>query len=313
MQKFLILIGVTVCFGVLTVKAQSCCGNPTMTGASENILDFTSLSKKRIILDLNADYTHFKPTYHFDSHSDSSHDHHHNHTTNANMQPHTSLQSIFVGTVQIRYGLHSKVTLHTQVPLWLIHTSDKHTSTLGDIPLLASCKIVQHQNYGANMLMGVELPTGNNYIVFENNYLVTGSGSFDPIMGASFWFKYKKILTRLQTQYRQGMKGFDNIHFGSHLNTQWIIAYYIKGLETDSKFKINLNTGIHQDWTNAHSLNRKFLDNTGSFFLWYSVGTQIQYNKWLFPLSFTFPTYMHLRGMQNKPQMRIKIGLTLLF
>lgn len=313
MQKFLILIGVTVCFSVQAIKAQSCCGNPSLSGVNENILNFTTVNKKHFVLDVNTDYTQFKPADHSNNNTNNSVHDHHNHSSNNTTQTHTTLQSIFINTVQLRYGIHNRITLHTQVPFWLIHSSNKHTFTLGDIPLLASYKVVQHENYGANLLAGVELPTGNDYIVFENNYLITGSGSFDPFVGASFWFKYKKFLTRIQTQYKQGMKGFDNIRFGSNLNTQWLIAYYLKELGNENKFNINFNTGINQDWTDAHHLNGALLDNTGSFILWYSAGTQIQYKKWIFPLSFNVPVYMDLRGMQNEPHIRMKTGLTFLF
>lgn len=313
MKKLLTITGIIVCFGVAKISAQSCCGNPSVLGNGENILNFTTLCKKKVVLDLNTDYTTFKPTDHQNDTQGSSHDHHnHNHNHATNMQ-HSPLQGILLSTAQVRYGLHDRVTVQAQMPLWLVYTPEKHAFILGDVPLLATYKIAQGENYGIASTAGLELPTGANYVVFENNYLVTGSGSLDPILGASFWFKYKKFITRIQTQYRQGMKGFDNIRFGSSLNTQWIVAYYLKGLETESKLKLNLNTGLNQDWTEAHSLNQRFIDNTGSFVLWYHTGTQIQYKKWLFPFSFTVPVFMQLRGMQNEPHLRMRTGVTLLF
>jgi len=312
MRKFLITIGIGVCLAAMQSKAQSCCGNPSLSTSGENILNFTTLSKKKVVIELNSDFTQLKSNTHTDISTNSGHDHHNHSTTTNNMNEHTSLKSISINTAQIRYGLHDKLTLHAQVPLWFISASDKHTFILGDIPLLATYKLSQKENYGVGAIAGVELPTGNNYVVFENNYLITGSGSFDPLLGMSFWFKYKKFLTRVQTQYKQGMKGYDDIHFGSTLNSQWIVAYYLKGIDTESKFKLNLNTGLNQDWTNAHSLNGKFMDNTGSFILWYNAGMQIQYKKWLFPISFIIPVHTQMRGMQNEPQFRMKTGVTLL-
>ncbi len=312
MKNFILWIWIGVYLGsIVKVNAQSCCGNPSVYANSENVLNFTTLQKKRFIADLNLDYTHIKSTEH-SNHSSNTHDHHnHNHSSNTNA--HTSLQSILLNTAQVRYGLHDKITLHAQIPFWLVESPNEYASIFGDASLLATYKVMQKENYGIGATTGIELPTGNSYLVFENNYLITGSGSFDPIVGAFTWFKYKKFITRLQTQYKQGMKGFDNIHFGSTVNTQWIVAYYLKGIESESKFKINFNTGLSQDWTNAHTQNGKFIDNTGSFILWYNAGTQIQYKKILFPLSFIVPVYMNLRGMQNEPQFRLKTGVTLMF
>lgn len=310
MRKILIIV-VGVCFWGIKINAQSCCGNPSVAADNENILNLTTLSKKQFAVDVNADYIHFNSTKQDTSHL--SHNHHnHNHGSTPTEQ-HTSLESILLSTVQIRYGLHDKLTLQTQFPIWIISSPEEYTTAFGDIPLLATYRLVQKENYGIGISGGVELPTGYDYQVFGDNYLITGSGSFDPIIGASSWFRHKKFLTRLQTQYRQGMKGYDDITFGSTLNSQWIIAYYLKNIDAHSTLNLVFNMGINQNWTDTHAQNGKLLDNTGSHILWYHAGTQILYKKLVIPVSFAVPMYMQLRGMQNEPQFRIKTGLTLLF
>lgn len=313
MKKKLIVTGVIVCFGIAKILAQSCCGNPGLVTNGESILNFTTLCKKQIVLDINGDYTRFKPADHQSNMSDSVHDHHNHNSASSNTMVHSTLQSILISTLQVRYGIHDRITLQTQLPFWIVNTSQKHAFILGDVPLWATFRITQTDNYGLALSTGIDLPTGSNYVVFDNNYIISGTGSLDPILGMSFWFRHKKLITRLQTQYKQGMKGFDNIHFGSNLNTQCIFAYYLKEVDTQNKFNVNFSTGLNQDWTDAHALNGKFIDNTGGFILWYSAGTQVRYKKCLIPISFTVPVYTQLRGMQNEPNFRVRAGLTLLF
>ncbi|MCS7028153.1 MAG: hypothetical protein NZ519_05250 [Bacteroidia bacterium] len=285
-----------------------------MCSNGENILNFTTLAARKWVADINTDFTNLVSNTNFvhnnHSHTHSHHNHSHNHSSNVAQPAHTQLESVLLTTLQARYGLHDKLTLHAQVPFWVAIASDKHAPTFGDVALLASYKVLQNEKYGIGATIGLELPTGSSYIVFESNYLITGSGSFDPLAGISLWFSYKKWLTRIQTQYRQGMKGFDGIRFGSTLNTQSLVAYSI--LQNEQKMlRLNLNTGLNQDWNEAHRVNNQSLDNTGGFILWYHVGAQVQYKKWLFPISFQIPIYTWLQGMQNEPYWRIRTGLTL--
>ncbi|MCS7075269.1 MAG: hypothetical protein NZ455_01095 [Bacteroidia bacterium] len=307
------LIWIGVCLGLTKLaKSQACCGNPNISGNTENILSFTTLSKKGLVIDLNTDFTQLKHNSHTNNPHSHGHNHshgvHHHHNTNS-IDTHAQLQSILLSTLQIRYGLHEKLTLHAQAPFWIANSSNRHASLLGDVSVSASYRIAQSEKHGIGTTIGLELPTGNTYILFENNYLITGSGSIDPFIAAFLWFKHSRWLARTQSYYKQGMKGFDNIHFGSTFNTQTWIAYYLTNLDRKD-FAVNLNTGLNQDWSEPHALNRQWIENTGSFVLWYHVGMQVRYKKFILPAHFLIPIYTDLRGIQNQPKWRIKTGLT---
>lgn len=67
-----------------------------------------------------------------------------------------------------------------------------------------------------------------------------------------------------------------------------------------------------QDWSAAHYQNNQIVENTGGYTLWSGVGTQVQLQKIILPITVVLPTYTQFRGTQAMPQTRLRIGVTVL-
>lgn len=226
---FLFWLSLTVIF------AQSCCvaHNSSILNGDANVPSVT-LKKKQAQIDLIGDNTWFKTVAIAQTNT---HDHsHHTHQSTTPMQ----LKGSFSSSIQVRYGLTSRLTLHIQQPYTIIRTDSQNISGLADVNLLSTYQIFQNSKYSVGASLGLELPTGSSYQIVNNNYFILGSGSFDPLAGISATHKCNKWLFRLNVLYRQGMKGYDNFHFGSALSNQ-IWAFYPLIKKENSSFVWNVN------------------------------------------------------------------------
>ncbi|MBX9851944.1 MAG: hypothetical protein K2X86_09315 [Cytophagaceae bacterium] len=158
------------------------------------------------------------------------------------------------------------------------------------------------------MQAGVELPTGiQKGANFDNTTVVVGSGSIDPMMGLAFSRRWDKFTLQGNGIFKYTTQGFDNTNYGNLSVQNLSAAYRLKG-ENNFCSPDSLNHEGHSDlgWTVFSGYYGEWLDNikseeegidknTGYYLGFATLGTNISFKKWSFPLTFSYPLRLFKR------------------
>jgi len=184
----------------------------------------------------------------------------------------------------------------------------RKTSGLGDITLLGKYRIYTKDSPGAtsrlSLLGGLELPTGRSGDSDSVGKLVrtfqTGSGSWDPILGASFSNQTLNYEWDYNLTYQFNTEAH-NFEFGDIL--KYTIAYQKRilpwelpdeGLYTQFNAVLELNG----EWKQKNRNESGSVDASGGNTIYLSPGLQVASKRFVAETSVQLPVFQDLNGTQ---------------
>ncbi len=291
---------------IVTTKAFNQCACCAGAGIGSSNGDYNNgiltLPKKMLIGESYADYRTIK-------------------NGNAPEDDEKLLRNIFIGSLGLRYGMTSKISVSALIPYVLLHTNSGNDNGIGDLILMSTFNVYSKKNLNLALQAGIELPTGiRKNSNFDNTIVVVGSGSFDPMLGIAFAKKWDKLTVQGNVIYKHTTKGFNNNYYGSLSTQNFILSYNIIGksgycsIDTGTK-KENTNLGIsifsgyYGEWLDKLSEENVIDENSGHYLGFASFGTNLSYKKWSFPLTVSIPLINKMNGEQNEAGYRVRLGI----
>lgn len=243
---------------------------------------------------------------------------------NATEEDEKLLQSMFINSFGVRYGISNKITVSTLIPYVTLNTNNGHDKGFGDLVLLGTFNLFSKNNYNVGIQAGVELPTGiQKESNFDNSTVVIGSGSFDPMLGLIMSKRWDKFTLQGNGMYKFTTKGFQNNYYGSTSVQNLIVSYKIKQrdkLSTEntneketSNFGLSIFAGYYGEWLDNLKEEYVIDENSGYYLGFANLGTNISYKKWILPITLSLPFVKQMNGEQNEAGIRIRLGLVRTF
>lgn len=302
-QLTLILIIISA---FITTKSFSQCACCAGAGVGSSNGDYNNgiltLPKKMIIAEIYADYRTIKDG-------------------NAPEGDEKLLQNMFISSIGLRYGITNKITVSALLPYVSLYTNSGNDNGFGDLILMSTFNVYSVNNFNLALQAGIELPTGiRKNSNFDNSTVVVGSGSYDPIFGIAFSKRWNKITLQGNGVYKYTTKGFENNYYGSLSTQNLILSYRIKGennfCSTDtiakketSKLGVNIFGGYYGEWLDKLKEDDIIDENSGHYLGFATLGTNLFYKKWAFPLTVSIPVINNMNGKQNDAGYRLRIGI----
>ena len=231
------------------------------------------------------------------------------------------LRSMFISSLGVRYGLSSQITVSALLPYVFLHTNNGHDNGIGDLILLGTFNVCQHNNFDLALQGGVELPTGiQKNSNFDNTTVVVGSGSIDPMGGIMFSKRWNNLALQGNGLFKYTTRGFQGNYYGSLAVQNLSLSYKIKnggmfcsmdsiGTKNASNVGWSIFGGYYGEWLDKLEEDKVVDDNSGYYMGFATVGTNLSYKKWNFPLTFSLPVITEMNGDQNAGGIRLRLGV----
>jgi hypothetical protein len=241
------------------------------------------------------------------------------------------LKSMLLTSVGLRYGLTKNITLSALLPYVFLYTPTGNDSGLGDLSLMGTFNILHKNNFSMALQAGIELPTGiQKNGTFDNGTIVVGSGSYDPMVGAIFAKSWNNFTLQANGLYKYTTKGFKDNYYGSILAQNLSLSYKIRqgtsfcpAMTTDDKEKTangkgetssnNIGWavfgGYYGEWLDHIKENNIVDENSGYYMGFMTLGNNISYKKWSFPLTLSLPIIQKMNGNQSDGGFRLRLGI----
>jgi len=184
----------------------------------------------------------------------------------------------------------------------------RKTSGLGDITLLSKYRIYTKDSPGAtsrlSLLGGLELPTGrsgdSDSVGKLSRTFQTGSGSWDPILGASFSNQTLNYEWDYNLTYQFNTEAH-NFEFGDVL--KYTVAYQKRILpwelpEEGLYTQFNAVLELNGEWKQRNRNESGSVDASGGNTIYLSPGLQIASKRFVAETSFQIPVVQDLNGTQ---------------
>lgn len=294
-------------------QCACCAGAGTGSSNGDYNNGILTLKKKQFIIEGLADYRTIQDG---SSHHESS---------DTTAEEETPLKSLLISSLGIRYGVTDRITISALLPYAFLYTDNGNDRGIGDLILLATASIYQKNNFNLALQAGAELPTGiQKGANFDNTTVVVGSGSVDPMVGVLFSKRWENIALQGNAIYKHTTIGFDNTNYGS-LSVQNIsLSYRLKGEdnicsgdstnhEGHSDFGWTIFGGYYGEWLDKIREEGTADPNSGYYMGFATLGTNLSYKKWSFPLTVSLPIIQHVNGDQNNGGYRIRVGVVKAF
>ena len=292
-----------IAFAVTNSYSQCACCAGAGIGSSNG--DYYSglitLNKNQFIIETYADYRKIKEG-------------------NAIEEDEKLLKSMQINSVGIRYGISNKLTISALLPYVTLNTNNGHDKGFGDMILLGTYEVFSKNNFSFGLQAGLELPTGiQKESNFDNSTVVIGSGSFDPILGLVISKSWDKLTLQGNSLFKKTTNGFEGNYYGNTAVQNLILSYKIKKgsffCSTDnlknisSNFGLSIYGGYYGEWLDKIKEGDNLDENTGYYLGFTNLGTNISYEKWSLPLTFSLPIVTKMNGDQNEAGIRFRLGL----
>jgi hypothetical protein len=313
MTRVLALFFIAVLSSKSAHSQCACCAGAS-TGSSNG--DYNNgiliLGKKQFVAETYADYRTI-----------GNHNGHEGHqqTSESTSEEETPLKSMFIPSVGLRYGIGKKITVSALLPLVFLQTDNGNDNGVGDLMLLGTVKVFSKNKFNLALQAGVELPTGvQKGANFDNTTVVVGSGSVDPMAGVLFSNQWGKFTLRGNTLYKQTTLGFEQNYYGSLAVQNLSLAYRLKGensfCSSDSLVQNPIKSiswtvfgGYYGEWLDNLKEGDIVDENSGYYLGFATLGTNISYKKWSFPLTVSLPIIQQMNGDQNDAGYRLRLGV----
>lgn len=237
------------------------------------------------------------------------------------------LTSMLIQSLGARYGVTKSITLSALVPYVFLHTDTGNDSGFGDLILLGTFNVYSKNNFSLALQAGLELPTGiQKDANFDNTTVVVGSGSYDPMAGIIISQRWSKLTLQANGLYKHTTNGFEGNYYGSIAIQNVSLSYRIKGesafcvLTTDDKTTAKPKTAVpNLGWTVFGGYYGEWLDmlkedgetdhDSGYYLGFATLGNNISYKTWSFPLTLSLPIIQNMNGEQNTGGFRLRLGV----
>ncbi|MCF6132169.1 transporter [Flavobacterium wongokense] len=252
---------------------------------------------------------------------------------NQNLEPVTDvteeeapLTSMLIQSLGVRYGITKSITVSALLPYVFLNTDTGNDSGFGDLMLLGTFNAYTKNNFSLALQAGIELPTGiQKDANFDNTTVVVGSGSYDPMAGIILSKRWDKITLQGNALYKHTTKGFHDNYYGSISIQNLSLSYNIKGgnafcaLPSDDKSdkaKSASSTlgwavfgGYYGEWLDMLEEDGEVDHDSGYYLGYATLGNNISYKKWSFPLTLSLPVIQNMNGEQNTGGFRLRLGI----
>lgn len=231
------------------------------------------------------------------------------------------LKSMFITSLGLRYGASDKITISALLPYIFLHTNSGNDDGIGDLILLSTFNVYQHNNFDLALQGGVELPTGiQKSSNFDNTTVVVGSGSIDPMAGIMFSKRWNNLALQGNGLFKYTTDGFQKNYYGSLAVQNLSLSYKIKkgsafcsmdslDNKSVSNFGWNIFGGYYGEWLDKLKEDKIVDENSGYYLGFATIGTNLSYKKWNFPLTFSLPVISNMNGDQNGAGIRLRLGV----
>jgi len=310
MTKIISLLVVAI---LATTQAYSQCPCCAGAGTGSSNGDYNNgiltLKKKQFVVEGYADYRTIK-----DGHG-------HHEPADTTEEEETPLKSMLISSLGLRYGITDKITVSALLPYAFLHTDNGNDQGIGDLILLGTFNVLSKNNFNLALQAGVELPTGiQKGSNFDNTTVVVGSGSFDPMAGVIFSKRWDKLTLQGNALYKHTTTGFEKNYYGSLSVQNLSLAYRLKGessfCSADStdhightNFGWTVFGGYYGEWLDNIKEAGEVDENSGYYLGFATLGTNLSYKKWRFPLTVSLPIIQQMNGEQNDAGFRLRLGI----
>ncbi|KAB1158133.1 transporter [Flavobacterium luteum] len=309
----IILLFVVAIFATTQAYSQCACCAGSGTGSSNGDYNngILTLQKKQWVVETYGDYRTVKEGA----------GHHGNHEPADTTEEETPLKSMFISSLGLRYGITDKITVSALLPYVFLQTDNGNDNGIGDLILLGTFNIFSKNNFNVALQAGVELPTGiQKGSNFDNTTVVVGSGSLDQMAGLAFSKRWDKLTLQGNGLFKYTTTGFEDNYYGSISIQNLSLSYRIKGdnnfcspdisIQTGKpNFGWNVFGGYYGEWLDKITEKDVVDENSGYYLGFATLGTNISYKKWSFPLTVSLPVIQHMNGEQNDAGFRLRLGI----
>jgi hypothetical protein len=313
MSRVFALFFIAAALSSISAHSQCACCAGASTGSSNGDYNngILTLSKKQFVAESYADYRTISNKNHVG----------HQQSSETTTEKETPLKSMFIPSIGLRYGISNKITVSALLPLVFLQTDNGNDNGVGDLMLLGTMKVFSKNNFNLALQAGVELPTGvQKGANFDNTTVVVGSGSVDPMAGILFSNQWGKFILRGNALYKQTTSGFEQNYYGSLAVQNLSVAYRLRGqnsfCSTDSLVQNPIASiswtvfgGYYGEWLDNLKEGDTVDENSGYYLGFATLGTNISYKKWGFPLTVSLPIIQQMNGDQNNAGYRLRLGV----
>lgn len=324
MKKIHVILALLfMCTWQLHSQGCSCCSGNSGSFASTTINDNVGLQQKKSwLIDLIYDYKLFLP-----------------YTTNdlekvSNQKNDVmGIASAWVSSLRVSYGIVDKLSLSVILPYVNIASTvnqkadEQHYQTINSSPtlafadasVLATYLFYNKNNVKLSTMGGMELPTGK--LPKQKDQIITGSGTFDPMVGLAASKRWNKFSLRTNLAYKITTLNSKGADYGDFLNYQCGLSYQVgKVSSSDTLSCVDvpktpiLNIGLTVLGENLHPIKESgvLVNNTGFYRNFASLGGSLLLkNKFAIYVAVDIPITQNNYGVQNASSYRFKIGTSL--
>lgn len=312
-----------MCTWQLHSQGCSCCSGNSGGFASTTINDNVGLQEKKSwLIDLIYDYKLFSPYTPNDLKKISD-----------QKSDVMGIASAWVSSLRVSYGMTKKLSLSIILPYVNIASTvnqkvdEQHyriinsspTLAFADASVFASYLFYDKSSVKLAAIGGMELPTGR--LPKQKDQIITGSGTFDPMVGLAAGKRWNKFSVRTNLAYKLTTLNSKGTDYGDFLNYQCGLSYQInKLISSDTLSCISvpktpiLNVGVTLLGENLHPIKESgvLVNNTGFYRNFASLsGSLLLKNKFAIYVAMDIPITQNNYGVQNASSYRFKIGTSL--
>jgi hypothetical protein len=243
------------------------------------------------------------------------------------------LSSMWIQSIGVRYGLTDKITFSALLPYVSLYTDSGNDGGLGDLMLMSTFSILNKKNFNIGLQAGFEFPTGiQKGGTFDNETVIIGSGSYDPMVGIILDKRWDKLLFQANGLYKYTTNGFQGNYYGSIAIQNVSLSYRIfgknsscaimqieennigtkssnKNIVTESKWSCLVFGGYYGEWLDKLKEDNIIDQNSGYYLGYATLGTNLTFASWSFPLTTSLPVIQNMNGDQNNGGFRIRLGM----
>lgn len=311
-KRLLLSLGLVSFFTLLSTSSMAqcaCCAGAGMGASGDPSMIFSTPMKRQFIVDAALDYRSVQEGL----------------MSHAMVMSETTLQSMFISSLALRYGISDRFAVSVQQPYLFIKTALGNDRGLGDMQLNGQWRLFSQARLNVVLNGGIELPVGiQKAASFEQSTSVIGSGSFDPVLGISFGWKHDRLAFSGAGVFKKTTNGFQHNNYGSSSLQSLGISYQAFGepssCNTDSlkekekaKPSVVLHIAYLGEWLDKLVEDDTKDDDSGYYVGYIAGGVSTSFGKWSLPMNVGYPVLCNMNGMQNNPGIRFRIGLTRAF
>ena len=238
-----------------------------------------------------------------------------------NIQTHT-LTKIQTSLFNISYGLSNTITLNISQSVYQGQMNRSNIFGIGDMLIGGSFKLPDINGMKGVFQSGVKIPLGVSKSLYTLGNVNMNSKSYDPFISLLFVKSIKKGTVGINSYYRLTTTDKNKLNTGNISVTTLSYEYNLKYKKscsldtvynnTDNMFSTSFNVFSSISFENyKRQMNgNAFMENTGGYSFFSTVGIRIHVKSWVIPVSVSLPVSERFYGNQSKTQIKFNLSLT---